>query len=207
MREIKGDIQNSPIRILFASPYCLLDTTSGAAISIRDLFTKLAKRGLTCEALTASIFDPPRQVLLDAIIDHQCLSIITKSEMPESIPCVRVMDGDLTHTIMRTARSQRQALHSKEGSALLSLIEGKISELKPDIILTYGGLNVERNIHRLAKASKIPVVFYLANGIYTKAETFTDVDLIIVPSRFLSEFYSRRLGIRSKVLRDIIQED
>ena len=110
MREIKGDIQNSPIRILFTSPYCLLDTTSGAAISIRDLFTKLAKKGLTCEAVTASIFDPSRQVLLDVVIDHQRLSIITKSEILESIPCVRVMDGDFAHTIMRTARSQRQAL-------------------------------------------------------------------------------------------------
>ena len=207
MQEIKGGVEVSPIRILFASPYCLLDTTSGAAISIRDLLGKLARKGLTCEAVTASSFDPPRQVLLDAVIDHQRLSIITKPEIPESIPCVRVMDGDLTHTILRTARSQRQALNSREESALLSLIEGKISAFKPDIILTYGGLSVELSIHRLARAAKIPVVFFLANGLYTKAETFADVDLIIVPSGFLSEFYSRRLGIRSEVLRDIIRED
>jgi glycosyltransferase involved in cell wall biosynthesis len=33
-----------------------------------------------------------------------------------------------------------------------------------------------------------------------KVETFSDVDLILVPSKFLSEFYARRLGLPSQVI-------
>jgi len=174
---------------------------------MRALLTQIAKTGIACEAATASIFDPPRQVVLDDVVSRHRLSISTKSEALESISFVGVADGDITHTILKTASSRRNALSAGEESALLSLIERKIGEFKPEIILTYGGLNVERNIHRLAKASNIPVVFYLANGLYRKAETFASVDMILVPSRFLADFYADRLGLRANVLRDTFIKD
>jgi AmmeMemoRadiSam system protein B len=192
------------LRILFASPYCLLDTTSGAAISVRELLTQLSQSGFTCEAVTASIFDPTREVLLDKALLNNGLATISRQGMVERTFFVEVTQDRLTHTILKTNSSQRLNLTSQEESGLLSLVEQKIATFQPDILLTYGGLSAERKIHALAHRNGIPVVFYLANSHYTRAETFSKVDLVLVPSKFLSEHYGRRLGLRSQVLRDIV---
>jgi AmmeMemoRadiSam system protein B len=192
------------LRILFASPYCLIDTTSGAAVSVQELLTQLSQSGFTCEAVTASIFDPHREVLFDKVLLNNGLATITRQGMTEGAPFIEVSQGRLTHTILKTKSSQRLNLNSREESELLSLVEQKIATFQPDILLTYGGLSAERKIHALAHRNGIPVVFYLANGLYTKAETFSDVDLILTPSRFLSEYYGRRLGLRSQVIHNIV---
>jgi glycosyltransferase involved in cell wall biosynthesis len=198
---------NRTYRILFASPYCLLDTTSGAAIAMRELLSQLTQRGFSCEAVTASIFDPPRQVFLEEVFTRHDATVMAQGLSPENVPFVKVSSLGLSHTIVKTARSQRQALVPREEAALLLLVEQEIGEFKPTLLLTYGGLTVERAIHRLAHRCGIPVVFFLANPFYKKVKTFSEVDLVLVPSNYLSEFYKRRLGLQSQVLRDIIPFD
>ena len=187
-------------RILFASPYCLLDTTNGAALATQELLIQLAERGFPCEVVTTSICDPKREVLMDEVLSHHSSAKITKSEMIKDVPCIEVNDGVLPHTILMTRSSHRPALRSAEEEALLSLVERRIGEFQPNLLLTYGGLQAERRIHRLARQHKIPVAFYLHNSVYKRTETFTDVDLILVPSKFLSDFYKERLRIQSRVL-------
>jgi glycosyltransferase involved in cell wall biosynthesis len=195
------------MRILFASPYCLLDTTSGAAISVQELLTQLAQRGFACETLTASIFDITRGISLDEMLTRHNIVNVAQREFSKNLSLVEVSYNGVVYTILKTARSQRLSLTSQEETSLLSLIERKIYDFKPDFLLTYGGLTAERSIHKLARRNGIPVVFYLANGLYKKTETFTDVDLILVSSKFLSEFYKERLGLQSQVLRALIMKD
>jgi len=195
------------MRILFASPHCLLDTTNGAALATQELLIQLAERGFPCEVVTASICDPKREVLMDEVLSHHSSAKITKSEMIKDVPCIEVNDGVLPHKILTTRSSRRPALRSTEEEALLSLVERRIGEFQPNLLLTYGGLQAERRIHRLARQHKIPVVFYLHNSIYKRTETFTDVDLILVPSKFLSDFYKERLRIQSRVLFPIFKSN
>jgi glycosyltransferase involved in cell wall biosynthesis len=195
------------MRILFASSYCLLDTTSGAAISVQELLTQLAQRGFACETLTASIFDITRGISLDEMLTRHNIVNVAQREFSKNLSLVEVSYNGVVYTILKTARSQRLSLTSQEETSLLSLIERKIYDFKPDFLLTYGGLTAERSIHKLARRNGIPVVFYLANGLYKKTKTFTDVDLILVSSKFLSEFYKERLGLQSQVLRTLIMKD
>ena len=196
----------SALRILFASPYCLLDTTSGAAIAMQELLSHLTQHGFPCRAVTASIFDPPREVSLDGMLKH--LGAVTSRQTQyKAFSAVDVTHGNFTHTILKTFRSQRFLLTSQEEDAFISLIEEKIREFKPDLVLTYGGLSAELKIHRLGHRFGIPVVFFLANPLYKKAETFSEVDLILVPSNYLSEFYRKQLGLQSQVLHDIVPFD
>lgn len=185
-------------RILFASTYCLLDRASGAAIATLELLRELSKRGCTCEVVSASIFDPEREVTLDRIIGE-------RGTGKDSI--IDINDGLIRHIIYKTRSSQRHNLWPYEEERLLSVIEKRIVEFQPDIILTYGGLSAERKIHRIARLCKIPLIFYLHNSLYRKSETFSEVDLILVPSKFLSEFYAERLGIQSTVLYPIFNVD
>ena len=195
------------MRILFASTYCLLDTTSGAAIATRELLDQLVRLGLPCTAVTASIFDPTRQVSLEEMVTQFSTAITARQDRSGSGFLVEVSHNGITHTILKTGRSHRQFLTPQEEAALLSVVDRKISDFHPDLLLTYGGLSTERMIHRLARQKRIPVVFYLHNSLYRKAETFSDVDLILVPSNFLSDFYSQKLGIRSSVLYPFFKSD
>jgi hypothetical protein len=258
------------MRILFASTYCLLDTTSGASVSVKILLEQLSRFGFACQAVTASIFDPLQEVMLESVIGGQP-SAKSSSAFPhlrplpegeerdedapkgekrdedapkgeerdedapkgeerdedapkgekrdESAPkgekrdesalegaekVVEVRLEGVTHMIHRTASSQRGRLTSAEEQALLSLLDGEIRAFQPDILLTYGGLSTERKMHGLARELGVPVVFYLANGNYRKAETFSELDAIVVPSQFLAAFYGERLGIRCHVLYPIV---
>lgn len=44
------------MKFLFASPHCLLDSSSGAAISMQTLLRELSRSGHRCLALGATIF-------------------------------------------------------------------------------------------------------------------------------------------------------
>ena len=138
----------------------------------------------------------------------QCSTAITaRRDLSEGGFFVEVSHNGITHTILKTRQSQRPFLTPQEEEALLSVVDRKISDFHPDLLLTYGGLSAERRIHRLARQKGIPVVFYIHNSLYQKAETFSNVDLALVPSNFLSDFYSQKLGIRSSVLYPFFKTD
>jgi glycosyltransferase involved in cell wall biosynthesis len=157
--------------------------------------------------VTASIFDPIRQVSLEEMTTPFSTAITAQQNLSEGGLFVEVSHNGIIHMILKTGRSQRKFFTPQEEAALLSLVDRKINDFHPDLLLTYGGLSAERRIHRLAHQKGIPVVFYLHNSLYQKAETFSDVDLILVPSNFLSDFYFRKLGIRSSVLYPFFKGD
>ena len=119
------------LRILFASPYCLLDTTNGAALATRELLEQLIRRGFSCEAVTASVFDTTRQILLYEVITRHNAIIVTQRKLTDKATSVEVLFNGLTHTILKTARSNRMHLTPEEESALLSIIEQKIYDFQP----------------------------------------------------------------------------
>lgn len=190
------------MKILFASPYNILDMTSGAALATRELLEKVIPRGFSCQTVTASVFDGVQGLSLEEALRRRNLGDVA-SDSIGALPVMHVRDGEIRHTILRTGRSRRNALRAEEERGLLALVDRAIREVRPDLVLTYGGLKLERQIHQLAKGRGIPVVFYLQNGLYSRAETFSDVTMILVPSVFLQDFYARRLGVKSRVLYPI----
>jgi len=195
------------LRILFASPHCLLDKTNGAALATWELMIQLTQRGFPCEAVTASICDPSREVSMEEVLSRHSLAKIKRTDFIKGLPLIEVNDGIINHTILRTHSSRRSALTGQEGEAFLSLVEEKISQSQPQLLLTYGGLSAERKIHLLAHKHDTSVVFYLHNSLYTKTETFSEVDLILVPSEFLSKFYQEKLSIQSQVLYPLFKNE
>ena len=176
-------------------------------MATRELLDQLVGLGFSCTAVTASIFDPNHQVSIDEMVSQFNPSGTFRRDLPEDPSLVEISCNGMTHTILKTGRSQRSFLSPQEEEALLTLVGRKITDFHPDLLLTYGGLPAERKIHRLAHQREVPVVFYLHNGLYRNAETFSDVDLILVPSKFIADFYSQKLGIRSSVLHPFFKTD
>jgi hypothetical protein len=47
-------------RILWANPFCLLDTSSGASMTVRQMLLQLVARGYEVQVLGATVFDSPK---------------------------------------------------------------------------------------------------------------------------------------------------
>jgi len=183
-------------RILFCSSHCYLDPSSGAALSVRDLFGLLSARGWKCQVFCGSQLDfedarPLQQVLREHHLPFK--------ERPGSIgplpgSLLNFQQGDVPVMVY-----QSRQVHSNptdgEGKAFLALLERVLDWAKPDLVLTYGGHWLARQIITAVKRRGIPVVFWLCNLGYQEADLFRAVDGILVPSDFLATYYERALGL------------
>ena len=78
---------------------------------------------------------------------------------------------------------------------------------RPDVLVSYGGDRLSREIRARAKRRGIAVVFALHNFAYKDRSAFEAVDAVIVPSRLAAEHYRRTLGLDCVVLPNLIDLD
>jgi tetratricopeptide (TPR) repeat protein/glycosyltransferase involved in cell wall biosynthesis len=87
------------------------------------------------------------------------------------------------------------SLGGPEGTHFLNLFEQVLDHFSPNILLTYGGNWVAKEIIARAKRRGIAIVFALHNLAYTDSSLFSTVDAVLVPSRFAKVHYKRCLGL------------
>ncbi|MGH7127250.1 MAG: glycosyltransferase [Planctomycetaceae bacterium] len=104
--------------------------------------------------------------------------------------------GDVDATIFRPENGPRPVGPRRNGRAYLALLERVLEDFRPDVLLTYGGDRLARDVISAAKRRGIRVVFWLQNMQYHDASLFAPVDLVLVPSRFSAEHYRKSLGLR-----------
>ncbi|WP_186407517.1 glycosyltransferase [Candidatus Accumulibacter aalborgensis] len=174
-------------RLLWASVYCLLDTSSGASIAVREMLRQLAHRGYDVSILGATVFDHDRGTagLQGAWADVQA----SRGGL------VSLKDGALEHKLFATTSTRREQMTSFEEWAWFSLYQQALATCKPDVVFYYGGQPFDLLIACEARAREIPAVFYLANGNYTQARWCRDVDLVLTDSQATADMYTRRLGV------------
>ena len=181
-------------RILFSSPHSLLDITSGAAISVRTLLACLAGTGVEVRALHANLFDSPAggAVLLDIF-----------SKRPGDA-FLQIENLGLRHIVMRTGSSQRMQMTSGEEEMFIQRFRTEIRTTRPDVVLTFGGLMLERTLVREARSAGIPVLFYLANPNYHGVEPFRDVTAVLTDTQATADLYMSRFGLPCHVVGKFI---
>jgi len=86
-------------------------------------------------------------------------------------------------------------LAEQEGSLFLALLERVLEREPPDVVVTYGGHWLARAIREAVGRRGIPLVFWLRNLDYVRAETFAGVNGVLVPSSFVREHYRQVLGL------------
>jgi glycosyltransferase involved in cell wall biosynthesis len=198
-------------RLLFASIHSFLDPSSGAALATRELLELLAARGWDCRALTCGILDyqneTPLEDVLAAIERPTPRSTASLSRGGQA----EVFDVELNGvrvTLMPTAHSRAErAPNPREGAVFVDLATQVLERFRPEILLTYGGHPVCREVMIRARAKGTKVVFHLHNFGYNDRRGFEDVDAIIFPSEYSRRYYSRRVGLDGVVIPDPIQLD
>jgi glycosyltransferase involved in cell wall biosynthesis len=198
-------------RLLFASIHSYLDPSSGAALATRELLELLAGRGWDCRALACGVLDYQNETPLEdvlAAIERPCQRVgaaLSHGGVAEVFDFA--LDG-VRVTLLPTAYSRAERAPSpREAALFLDLGEQVLSRFRPDILLTYGGHPVCRDLMLRARAEGTAVVFHLHNFGYNDRRAFEDVDALIFPSEYSRRLYARRVGLDGVVISDPIRLD
>lgn len=182
--------------ILYCCPPSLLDITSGAALSVRTILAALAKKGWRTVALQASIFDSP----------HGSEQLAKAIESQKDKPIWRCEMHGVEHLITKTASTHRKDMTSQEEDLFFKVFMSELQHRRPDMILLWGSLVLERAMMREARDAGIPIVFYLANAGYQDKSVFKDASVIITDSQATADLYQARLALELQPLGKFIDK-
>jgi glycosyltransferase involved in cell wall biosynthesis len=186
----------APLKVAFVSPFNLHDSSSGASQSVRTMLEQLAERGASCHALTACCFDLAPGEKLGELLRAKGLApsgTIKEINMPVWRGRLRGVD----YNAVQLAGQNRQQLSAVEEIFFRDTVRVWLAQNKPDIVLTFGGLLLDIEIQRCARAAGALVAFYLANPGYARPETFVNVDLILANSAATRQHYLQTMNIQS----------
>jgi hypothetical protein len=82
-------------RVLWAKHRSLIDTTSGAAVEVREMLRQLAARGLEISILGATVFDSETVARI--------LSAAMRKASQQQVDQLELVDGPLVHRLIVTA--------------------------------------------------------------------------------------------------------
>ncbi len=175
-------------RILWANTFCLLDTSSGASISAREMLRQLAFHGYEISIIGATVFDSEKGI--------SRFPENWRAMLSEKNNILQVHDAPLEHKLFATKSMQRSELTAKEADQWFSLYLQTLDAFKPDLVFFYGGQTLDLLIPDEARQRNIPSAAYLVNGNYNGARWYRDVTLIITDSQATADFYERQDGIK-----------
>ena len=177
-----------PRRLLWANVYCLLDTSSGASMAVRQMLLQLVAQGYEVWILGATVFDHERGTT--GLLDQWPAVQARQGGL------VTLTDGPLEHKLYVTASTQRSQMTSLEEGGWFNLYQQALELYQPDVVFYYGGQTLDFLIPVEARARGIPSAFFLVNGNYTQTRWCRDVDLILTDSQATADMYDHKLGIR-----------
>jgi len=191
--------------VAFASPYCLIDYSSGATIATGDCLELLASSGFRCHAYCPARLDFREEVCFEETLAELGLPYEVRklTAGPHPMKLVFTRKGDVAVTIFRN-QFTRIGPTPQEFRAFLAGYQRFLDTNKPDVVLTYGGDPLALAMIAESKRRGIPVVFGLHNFQYHDARVFRHVDYVVVPSEFSKQYYWDHLGLECQVLPYVI---
>lgn len=187
--------------VLFCSFHGLLDPSSGAAISMRQLLQMLRGRGWDCSVLCGPELDYNLPPTLENLLAGLQLPRTVKhcTAGPHAFQMWHVDDGGMPVCIYDPG-SLTPAATIAHGYPFIAIAERLMERDRPDVILTYGGNWMGQAIIHAAKRAGCPVVFWLRNCSYRNDDLFLGADGCIVPCEFSRQFYLRTLGLQTTTI-------
>lgn len=189
---------DNPATIMFVGEMCLLDSRSGAAVSMFETLRLLAAAGFDCHAVCSTFCDGTREYPLAELGQE-----IAAAPVAGSASVVR--DGVQVHMVKMPSTLVPRPVPPELCECITAHARAHIERLRPDVVIGFGGswLNAAR---RLARELGATSVFYLANPAYKRAnmDCFDEIDVVLVPSKWMQRHYRERLGLETEVYRDLI---
>ncbi|HCW93501.1 MAG TPA: hypothetical protein DHM44_07445 [Flexistipes sinusarabici] len=187
--------------IVFLSPMCVLDSCSGAAVSVCTWLEWLSEKHFKCQSLTMSLFDGKYEYPFEKIVGRHIA-------VPENVgKLIRITHKKVTHNIFYTGSTTGSKVTLEEQRRFLKVVEKFLSENRPDIVISYGSSDYTQKLQNIARKYSGKFIFYLANAQFTNSQLFEPSDVIVCPSKFLADYYRSSLNLNPYILRDTINTD
>lgn len=196
MEETQG-ADSGPIRVAFVAPGCILDTGSGAALSVRSLLEMLAADGFECRSFTPSIFDGTDEFPLRSVLGTGGVEHVGKT--------VQIILEGVTHQIFRTASTAGGKITEDERLRFAREALGRMQAFRPHILIAYGSSAYTASLMRELRKLTRTFVFYLSNAEIERPELFAPDDVILCPSQAQIALYRQRFGLEPRLLRSPIR--
>jgi len=185
------------MKILFASSHNLLDRSSGAAISVKTLLDTLAKAGHEAAAYTSLVTD-----------SQASFNTISKDfEESNKLRLLKFLINGVTHHIFTNHSWFRPLMTAHEQELFEINYQKLLDTLQPDVVITYGGMLLERSFLSEARRRGIKTVFYLANPNYPSKLFFRDADLVITDTQSTADYYHDRFQLKLHPLGKFIDRN
>lgn len=187
--------------IMFASPFNLFDRSSGASISCHTLLRQLMERGDRVVSVCATIFDNPQ------FSQPQQWLAEMKAEPTDLDPRFKIFrlerDGMVQYVV--PARNQKRPMMlAREEEAWWALFRKAVLDLKPDLVIGFGGQTTEQLAWRWLKDRGIPTMFYLVNAGYLDCDWFGGIGAVVTDTDATAQMYREKTDVKPHVIGKFI---
>lgn len=171
-----------PPRVLWASPYAMHDTSSGAALQCNTILKKLQERGVIVKALGGLIFDSP--------LGTSCFANINDL-MKSDKKFFYEYDHGIEYIIVKTKSYSRNAITNTEQNIYYEKYLELLDNFKPDILIgNYSGILTYAFRHEAARRG-IPSIFVICNPSQADNQ-FRDNELVVSDSCYSAALAMQR---------------
>jgi glycosyltransferase involved in cell wall biosynthesis len=184
------------MKFLFASINCILDPTSGAAITMRVLLAGLAARGHDVAACTATVFDSANGA-------QSVSALFKRNERPRQL---LVHNAGVRHLLVPTSHWARGHVTAAEMEHLDEQYRALLAKDPPDVVISYGGMVTERFMLSAAREAGIRTAFMLVNPSYRHLGYFRHVDHVFTDSQSTAALYKERLGLHVTPIGGLLEQ-
>ena len=195
------------LSILFATPWCLLDTTNGAAIRMRALLQQLSLNGHRCEVVSAPMGTWALGPSLKELLARHSLPL-----GPARAGWMKVADAGLVHHLSTRAPRMADAADvqavTRSQADFVRHVDAYLKSEQPDVVFTWAGGGLEELVGAAAHLRGIPFVHNLVTTTQMPRPEFVHAaDGIFVLSRFLADIVEQRWGRRPFIIRPVVNPE
>lgn len=205
------------MRILLAIHNAYTDHTSGAAHSMRIIMQWLAEGGHEVRVLGTARFDArPPSNLAQHLADHEIVAV--KHPPPKAVsrgtkrqanlgpgrPTFEFIHRGVPVTMVATSAPKNTPAEHFEREQFIYHFDQQLRAFAPEVVLSYGGHPIVREVMRRARQDGRLTVFTLRNYGYEDRSYYEHVDHVFTTSPYLSRFYEQKIGLRSVPLESPI---
>lgn len=167
--------------LMWTAPFCLHDSSSGAALEVKLMFEQLVKRGIRCHVLSALIFDAENGSAPFVDLEKQLES------QPET-KWFELEDNGVSYQYYGTKSRNIEEMTRGEENDFLSMFYANLERVRPDAIMLFGASALEIAIMAESKRRGIKVCSCVFNGNYANY-SFPYSDLLLTDSELSAQNY------------------
>ncbi len=190
------------MRVAFISDHTLVDSSSGAAISVRTILELMAKQGVDCKSFTQTVVDAPQHKNSQEFLDALKAEPIGKNTR---LPWLwRVRKNGVEHYLNKSSSLTRRRLSAIDELRFFHSARDFIHSFKPHVMIVYANGLPELSLMREVRSISGAVVFYLANPGYNRRSDFASVDVVLTDSKATQALYKKKLDLPTTVIGKFI---